>query len=357
MCRRGDPLRWMTARGEQVEIELASASYFDVLGAAGPGSHVRGRGRSGLGRQPRDRAEPRVLADAFGGDPAVLGRTLLLNGTPTVVVGVAASGFRGVSLDTRPVLFVPVTMKTQISPGWRPLDDRKNGWVQVIGRLHQGLSHAGGGRRADPARTERRFEIQSPGFEDLTDRDREQFRQSRAVLVPAGKGISALPFEWRATLDLLLGLAGLVLLAACVSVSSLLVARAMGRQKEITVRLALGAGRWRIFRQALVESLLLAVAGGLAALAVAPGPPMPSHCLPRSGWLGHLAHAQRTHADFQPCHFGDGGVAVRSVSGLVGNARRSGLHPQGASGLRVGRLARVCGRRWSRPKWACRWSC
>jgi predicted permease len=272
LCRRGETVALDNGRGaERVDIELASASYFDVLGLPPAlGRTFVAEDEAVSGANPVAVLSYDFWRTRFGGDPAVLGRTLLLNGTPTVVVGVAAEGFKGVSLDARPMLFLPVTMKTQITPNWSRLDDRKNAWVQVFGRLRKGLS-----REEAAAAVEARhrqiveMEIQSPGFEDLSDQDREQFRQSRAVLVPAGKGISTLSFELGTTLHLLMGLAGLVLLAACVSVSSLLVARAMSRQKEITVRLSLGAGRWRIFRQALVESLLLAAVGGGVALVVA----------------------------------------------------------------------------------------
>jgi len=270
-CRRGETAALDYGHGtERVEIELASASYFDVLGV------LPALGRTFVAADEAvSGAEPVVVLShecwrtRFSGDPAVLGRTLLINGTPAVVVGVAAEGFRGVSLDARPKLFLPVTTKRQISPNWRPLDDRKNAWVQVFARLRKGLSLE---QAMATIQTRHQdiieLEIRSPGFEELSDRDRKQFRQSRAVLWPAGRGISTLSSDLGPTLRLLMALAVLVLLAACVSVSSLLVTRATSRQREITIRLAIGAGRWRIFRQVLVESLLLAMVGGCAALAV-----------------------------------------------------------------------------------------
>ena len=271
LCRRGETVALDDGHGaERVEIELASASYFDVLGV------LPALGRTFVATDEAvSSADPVVVLShefwqtRFGGDPAVLGRTLLINDIPTVVVGVAVAGFKGVSLDVRPKLFLPVTMKRQISPHWRPLDDRKNAWVQVFARLRKGVSleQAAIGVQAR-YRQIIESEILSPGFEDLSDRDREQFRQSRAVLLPAGRGISVLSSNLGSTLRLLMLLAALVLLAACASVSSLLVARATSRQKEITVRLAMGAGRWRIFRQVLVESLLLATVGGCTALVV-----------------------------------------------------------------------------------------
>ncbi len=271
LCRRGESVALDDGRGaERVEIELASASYFDVLGVPPAlGRTFVAEDEAVSGANPVAVLSHEFWQTRFGGDPAVLGRTLLINGTPTVVVGVATAGFKGVSLDARPKLFLPVTMKRQISPGWRPLDDRKNQWLQVFGRLRKGCSHEQAAAAVQVRHRELiEVEIRSPGFEDLSDLDREQFRQSRAVLLPAGRGISDLSSNLGPTLQLLMALSALVLLAACASVSSLLVARATSRQKEITVRLAIGAGRWRIFRQVLVESLLLAAAGGCAALAV-----------------------------------------------------------------------------------------
>jgi predicted permease len=272
LCRRGETAALNDGRAtERVEIELASASYFDVLGVPPAlGRTFVAADEAVAGAHPVVVLSHEFWRTRFGGDRSILGRTLLVNGTPAVVVGVAAAGFQGVSLDARPKLFLPVTMKRQISPTWRPLDDRKNGWVQVFCRLRKDLSPAQAAAAVQARHRESvELEIRSPGFEDLSDLDREQFRQSRAMLLPAGRGISALSSNLRRTLQLLMALAGLVFLAACASVSSLLVARATSRQKEITVRLALGAGRWRIFHRAWAESLLLAAAGGLAALVIA----------------------------------------------------------------------------------------
>jgi len=273
-CRCGETVALDDGHGaERMEIELTSASYFDVLGVPPAlGRTFVAKDETLSGAAPVVVLSYEFWQTRFGGDPSVLGRTLLVNRTPAVVVGVAAAGFKGVSLDARPKLFLPITMKRQISPWWRPLEDRKNAWVQVFGRLRKGVSLDQAAATVQ-ARHEQilEAEIQSPGFEDLSDLDREQFRQSRAVLLPAGRGVSSLSSDLRPMLRLLMGLAVLILLAACVSVSNLLLARAANRQKEITVRLAIGAQRWRVFRQVLVESLLLAVVGGIAALAVALG--------------------------------------------------------------------------------------
>jgi predicted permease len=271
LCRRGESVVLDDGRGaERVDIELASASYFDVLGVPPAlGRTFVAEDETVSGVNPVAVLSHEFWRTRFGADPAVLGRTLLVDRVPVVVVGVAAAGFRGVNLDARPKLFLPVTMKRQISPGWQPLDDRKNAWLQVYCRLRKDFSRAGAAVAVQARHRELiELEIRSPGFEDLSDLDREQFRQSRAVLWPAGRGISDLSSNLGPTLQLLMALAALVLLAACVSVSSLLVARATSRHKEITVRLAVGAGRWRIFRQVLVESLVLAALGGCAALAV-----------------------------------------------------------------------------------------
>lgn len=149
------------------------------------------------------------------------------------------------------------------------MDDRRTQWVQVFGRLKPGLSRE---RAAVAIQTPYKQiiqrEVEDAGFKGVPAEEREQFLQSRIALLPGRRGFSYLSAALGGQLVLLMGLAGLVLLVTCANVSNLLLARAARRQKEVTVRLAIGAGRWRIMRQVLVESLLLACAGGAAALLV-----------------------------------------------------------------------------------------
>ncbi len=271
VCRRSEIVALDDGRGtERVEISLVSGNYFDVLGVP----PVLGR-TFGEGDETAPGANPVIVLSCdfwrsrFGADPDVVSRTLRINDTAMEIVGVASSGFNGLSLDSRPKLFVPVTMIHQVNLGnWR-IDDRRTQWVQVFGRLKPGLSR----KQAEvaiqtPYKQIIQQEVEGPTFKDVPAEEREQFLQSRMVVLPGRRGLSYLADELSGQLLLLMALAGLVLLVTCANVSNLLIARAARRRKEMTVRLAIGAGRWRIIRQVLVESVLLACAGGAAALLV-----------------------------------------------------------------------------------------
>jgi ABC-type lipoprotein release transport system permease subunit len=256
---------------ERVDVELVSADYFNVLGV----SPVLGRtffaeDETAPGANPVAVLSYDFWQNRFAGDPNVVGRTLQMNDSAVVIVGVAAPRFKGVSLDSRPGIFLPITMKKLVTPWWSAWDDRRTQWVRVLARLKPGISR----KQAEiaiqpPYRQMIERETQEAGFAGVTDHEREQFLRSRMVLWPGGQGHSLLSSDLREPLSLLMILAGLVLLVTCANVSNLLIARATSRQRETTIRLAMGAGRLRIIRQALIDSLLLASAGGLAALLVA----------------------------------------------------------------------------------------
>lgn len=269
VCRRSEIVHVDDGRGtERTEIELVSGNYFDVLGVLPMlGRTLGADDETAPGANPVIVLSCEFWRSRFGADPDVIGRTLRINDTPMEIVGVAASGFHGLSLDSRPKLFVPVTMIQQVnSGGWR-LDDRRTQWVQTFGRLKPSLSR----ERAEvaiqtPYTQIIQREVEGPSFKGVPAEDREQFLQSRMVVLPGRRGLSYFATALGGQLLLLMALAGLVLLVTCANVSNLLIARATRRRKEITVRLAIGAGRWRIMRQALVESVLLACAGGAGAL-------------------------------------------------------------------------------------------
>lgn len=271
LCWRPELAAVNDGRGaERVEVELVSAGYFDVLGVPPAlGRTFVAEDETAPGANPVAVLAHDFWRTRFAGDPNVVGRTLLINESAVAVVGVAAPGFRGVSLDSRPGMFLPITMKKLVTPWWSAWEDRRTQWVRVLARLKPGISREQAEAAIQtPYRQIIEQETQEAGFAGVPAAEREQFLQSRVVLLAGGRGHSLMSSSLQEPLSLLTILAGLVLLVACANVSNLLIVRGMDRRREITIRLAMGAGRLRIVRQMFVESLLLAFAGGLAALLV-----------------------------------------------------------------------------------------
>lgn len=271
MCRRLETAHLSGPGGaERIEVELVSSDYFTVLGLP----PVLGR-LFGVEDETLPGANPVVVLSydfwrsRFGADSNILGRVLHLNSHPMTVVGVAARGFQGIGIDSRPKLFVPVTMKRQVTPSWDDLENRRSQWVNAFGRLKPGLTRqqAQAALQSLYARIIRE-KAQGAGFEKVSAEDRDAFLRSRIVLLPGGQGFSFMPGALRLPLWCLMAAAVMVLLIACANVANLLLAWTAGRRKEISVRLALGLSRARLIGQGLMESLLLAGAGGGAALLV-----------------------------------------------------------------------------------------
>jgi putative ABC transport system permease protein len=272
LCRRGEVVNVGYESGtERAEAELVSGNYFEVLGVAPALGRV-----FTLGDERAPGADPVVVLaydywrNRFSGDRAILGQSIRVNGFPMTVVGVAQPGFEGVSLGFRPRLYVPVTMKKQVTPSWDDLENRRSRWLQVFARLKRGVS-----REAAEASIGTLYkqiialEVQDPYFDKVSPYYRDRFLESHAVVLPGGRGYSGARENLKTPLRVLMCLVGLVLLITCANVSNLMVAKATGRTKEIAMRLALGAGRAAVVQQLLVESVLLALAGGLLGLALA----------------------------------------------------------------------------------------
>ncbi len=255
---------------ESVRAELVSGNYFDAL-RVGPAA---GRVLSASADDRVDGGHPVVVLnhrywmDHLGSRPGLIGKTILVNNHPMEIVGIADARFNGIDPAVSPQLWVPVRMKAAITPEENGLNDPHYDFVQVFGRLRPGET-------AESARASLQTLFHQILGEQVTDAqigrqsayDRGLFLKRTVLVERAARGYSEMRQQYEAALLVLMGMAGLILLIACSNVASLLVARAVARQREISVRLALGARRATLIGQLLVESLLLALSG--AALGVA----------------------------------------------------------------------------------------
>ena len=247
---------------ERVFGEVVSGNYFSMLG-------VRlARGRGFLPEEDRTPGTHPVVVishalwqNRFGGDAALVGRTLVLNGHPFTVVGIAPEGYSGLLRGLRAELWVPMMMQKQALPGSDDLTNRGSRSTFLMGRLKPG---------ATLAQAQAQMDVVAGQLHEAYQQQWTDVRQqARVVTVVPEREARVFPGVRGAVLGffaLLMGVVGLVLLVACANVANLMLARASARRREIAIRLALGAGRFRLMRQLVTESVLLSLLGGGAGL-------------------------------------------------------------------------------------------
>lgn len=258
-------------QSEQVPAEIVSGNYFSVLGVRPALGRLIAPGDDTL----KDGNPVAVLSynywiRSFGGDRGVLNQAVTINGHPFTVVGVASSGFSSALWGTTPDIFVPMSMKREITPAWDDLEDRRGQWLVIIGRLKPGLNRTQAEASVNPVW----YAIRTEEFKQLktqTARAREAFLgKTKLMLLDGAKGFSPLRGEVQNPLLAVMGMVILVLTMACVNTASLLLVRAAGRSAEFSMRYALGASRARVLRQLLLEGVLLGSLGGIAGVLIAP---------------------------------------------------------------------------------------
>jgi putative ABC transport system permease protein len=256
---------------ELVSAELVSGNYFDVLGI-----------RPAFGRLfvPADDRSPSGSAvvvlsfnywkTRFGSDPRILGQALLINAQPFTIVGVAQPDFHSVIAGFTPKVFLPVTTVGMVIPGLNDLENRRSAWLNIVARLKPGVGRGQAEAGINPLWRS----LRADELKDITVTS-EKFRRlfvekSNLTLLDESRGFSPLRDQIQTPLLIVMAMVGLVVLMACVNVSSLLLVRAAARTREMSVRYAMGASRWQITRQLLMEGILLGFLGGALGLLFAP---------------------------------------------------------------------------------------
>jgi predicted permease len=271
-CRM--PFEMSVAVGRQAELvpgELVSGTLFPQLGV-----------RPALGRllaadderAPGDRAVA-VLSHAywrsrFGADAGIIGRTISISGHPFEVVGVVEPDFKGFDIGQPARVYVPISMQPQIGPAWLELETRRFRFVQVYGRLRDGVTAAGAQAALQPLfQSILQREAAEPEFATASADTKRRFLEGAVGVDDASRGRSRFRRSVSEPLLILMAVAAGVLLIVCANVANLLLARGAARHRGLALRLAVGASRLQIVRLLLVESLALAGAGAFAGLLLA----------------------------------------------------------------------------------------
>lgn len=258
-------------QSQGARASLVSPTYFPLLGL-----------QPALGRLlgPQDEAgagEPRVVvlshaywAHVLGGATDVLNQTLRVNGQVLTIVGVAPEGFDGTTIGQHPQVFLPLTLRWLLAPG-SPSDenDRQNYWLYLFARLQPGVTLEQASAQLNSVYTRLINDIEVPLLTDIVDAQLAQYKAKQVLLSDGSRGQSNLAGNAVLPVGVLLAVAGLILLIACMNTANLMLARASARTAEIAVRMSIGASTRQLLRQQLVEAAVLAFCGCLCAIPVA----------------------------------------------------------------------------------------
>jgi len=265
---------------ELLHVQLVSGTYFRMLGV----KPWLGRSLTEAEDEPAGAHSVAVVSYSwwdrrFARDPAIIGKTVSLVSTVYTIVGVTPPGFFGTAVGQSPDLWIPLSMEKQISPGWNGLDDKWFETLYILGRLKKGVTTGQAQANVNLLANQIWRDYAGP---TLTKDQEEDLRHAQIELTSIEHGLPSIRYGSETPLEILMAVVGLVLLIVCANLANLLLARATTREREIAVRMSLGAGRGRLVRQMLTESLVLALAGAALGIVFA-------------GWAGNVLVAMVPH--------------------------------------------------------------
>jgi predicted permease len=251
--------------------ELVTGNYFSVFGIRPYAGRLLTKADDAASAPPAAVISYRTWQMEWGADPAAIGSVAIIQGHPFTIVGVAPPGFFGETLRSDPPdLWLPLQQEPLLNGRDTLLRQSISAWLRAIGRLKPGASTAGmSARFTTLLRQWLEYEADFPA--EWMGEVRKLLPRQNLQVIPAGNGVEEMRENYGHSLRILLAICGLVLLIACANVANLLLARSMSRRTQTSIRLAIGASRGRLIAQSLVESVLLALAGGIAGLFVAWG--------------------------------------------------------------------------------------
>jgi predicted permease len=262
----------LTFRKQTLDAEgmFVSGSYFPVLELRpAAGRLFNPNDDQGIGASPLAVLSYSFWETKLGSDPTVVDQPITVNGKLFTIIGVAPKGFYGTTLGGQPKIFVPISMRGVVNPGFDEFTKRQSYWLYAFARLKPGVSIEQAKRSMDAIYKPIINDIEAPLQKGISDKTMARFRAKSLGITDGSRGQSQLHRRVQTPLLLLIGITAIVLIIACANIANLLLARAAGRSMEMAVRLSLGATRNQLLGQLLAESCLLALLGGLVSLLVA----------------------------------------------------------------------------------------
>ena len=245
---------------ERVRVEIITGNFFDVLQV----KPALGRLLTQADDSVRGGNQVAVISHShflnrFGGAASVIGKKVTVNGQPFEIVGVAPEGFRGILSGNKPDIYIPVSMRATLLPGWNNFDRPTSRWLNIIGRMPRGESPAGVQSSLQTLFTTVAKEHTAPLR--MPENARKRAEGARITALPAASGVNELEKQWKQPLVALFVMVCLLMLIACANLANLLLARGVNRARELAIRVSMGASRGQIVRLLLAETVFIAIAG------------------------------------------------------------------------------------------------